>query len=76
MRGDEKEQGLLAKYRLIELLTWWGDVSPPAWPLRIVTRHDPDNFGRFLAKIFVPSEAGEIEVGTTLVTEGLAKLWE
>jgi hypothetical protein len=46
------------------------------WPLRVSTQKDPDNFGRWLAEIFVwiPTEESwtEKSVGTMMVELGHA----
>ena len=46
------------------------------WPLRIETAKDPDNFGRWLAKIYVTTLKGESSVNAELLDNGLAVPYE
>lgn len=48
-----------------------------AWPLRIVTFKDPDNFGRYLAEVYYKDDDGvEHNLGDELLAKGLAKPYE
>ncbi|MFQ5352340.1 MAG: thermonuclease family protein [Candidatus Binatia bacterium] len=46
------------------------------WPLRIETVKDPDNFGRWLARIFITTDFGESSVNAELIERGLAVPYE
>jgi micrococcal nuclease len=42
------------------------------WPLYIETLKDPDSFGRFLAKVWYPSDGGLVMINDELVSSGHA----
>ena len=68
MRKESYEQGVVAKAVLKSILMAEGE-----WPLKIVTKKDPDNFGRWLAEIFiVPTDGVEKSVCTMMVELGHA----
>lgn len=47
------------------------------WPLKIETAKDPDNFGRWLARIYFMNDAGvELSVNAELLSKGLAVPYE
>ena len=46
------------------------------WPLRIETAKNPDNFGRWLARIYHTTEFGEMCVNAELLDRGLAVPYE
>lgn len=48
-------------------------MSLDVWPLRIVTKKNPDGFGRWLADIFFMQDGKEVNVGDELLRLGLAK---
>jgi micrococcal nuclease len=71
MKGDSKEAGQASKDFMTSLLMKEGE-----WPLRIVTKRDPDLYGRWLAEIYTwISDGGvmkEVSVGPLLVEKGFA----
>lgn len=84
---EERAKAREAKALVQDLLdtfekTW--DVNLKTWPLRIESEKDPDNFGRWLCRIFFLIEEdgeGGIElveksVNAELLKEGLAKPYE
>ena len=71
----DRERANDAKQMVMDMLdceetTWM--VHLKEWPLRIETAKEPDNFGRFLARIFFMNDGAEISVNAELLREGLA----
>jgi endonuclease YncB( thermonuclease family) len=73
--ADVRRQAQDAKQLVADLLNNFERTSKldlSYWPLRIETAKDPDNFGRWLARIFLTTDAGEISVNAELLDRGLA----
>jgi endonuclease YncB( thermonuclease family) len=73
--ASEKTKAQDAKQMVKDMLdcdetTWM--VHLKEWPLRIETEKRPDNFGRWLARIFFMDGAIEVSVNAELLREGLA----
>lgn len=74
--AKELVQKMLARVEKTDL------VNLSHWPLRIESAKDPDNFGRWLCRIFFMSEdsatggATEISVNAELLSRGLAVPYE
>ena len=64
-RPESREAGLAAKAWLIERM-------PVGTPIRIVTRPDPDSFGRFL--VTAELESG-VDIGAAMLASGHAVVW-
>jgi endonuclease YncB( thermonuclease family) len=77
---DERARAVEAKEAVMDLLDCFERttvVDLATWPLRIETAKDPDNFGRWLAKIFFLHEDGtEGSVNAELLERGLASPYE
>lgn len=72
---DERARAMEAKELVQDLLDTFEKTSKidlACWPLRIETAKDPDNFGRWLARIFITTDFGESSVTAELLDRGLA----
>jgi len=79
-KDDElKGKAKLAKQLVQDMLdceeTNWS-VNLKEWPLRIESAKEPDNFGRWLARIFFIKDGEEASVNAVLLSEGLAVPYE
>lgn len=76
---DERAKAKEAKELVQDLLDCFERttiVDLAHWPLRIETEKDPDNFGRWLARIFFTDDGVERGVNAELLNAGLAKPYE
>jgi len=76
---EERAQANEAKELVKELLDCFEKtmmVNLGHWPLRIETAKDPDNFGRWLARIYFMDGEEEKGVNAVLLEQGLAKPYE
>lgn len=64
VRGEEREEGLIAKAAVAHLL-------PPGREVRIQTSKT-GKWGRWLAEVWVETEAGEVNLSDWLLAEGHA----
>jgi len=73
---EEREKAKEAKELVQDLLDCFERttvVDLAHWPLRIETAEDPDNFGRWLARIFFTDDGVERGVNAELLSAGLAE---
>lgn len=78
---DEKQRGMARE--ATELMVEWlkprmikGMVRLDDWPLRIVTKKDPDNFGRWLTEIYFQLNGKEVNTADELLRRNLACLYK
>lgn len=78
---DEKERDL-AKKAKEQLITWLKPVTvlnlKGDWSVRILTKKDPDEYGRWLAEVFFFDDTDKTEkcANDELLKLGLAKLYK